>query len=422
MQMHRHIRHRFLLLGCCTALYISTASAQDIVSRDRSFEWQVNDARCRGLGRLSVAIAEGPAALLYSPGRLGFTVYPTFEMGVNSYTGSVGDDVFHETPTYTGETSYQWYPKFTHAAFTARLAEFDNGIALAAGVGYNSFVATGSKLELSRENVWTGLNRRYDEIRTTEGGLNAVSVGLAVRKSRAISMGVVLSTSVSSKCIFERDITYRPAVIVTNFLDRTEGKASGTFVLIGVATTLRPGLDIATTFRPAFDHKTHDRVAEIYLDDIREDFVELPETKQKMPALLTVGASYMIHPSVRLAAELQSQFFSQVKDANLDDGYSFRVGAEIESVLPIRLGFFRDAIVISDADQYINESLYGFTCGFRVGGKNYHADLFGEYSFWGHEYLFGFWSIRELAEGHDNDFLYDEHLFTLGLTVSYHLE
>jgi hypothetical protein len=422
MWMHRHRGNRLLLLGCCAALYFCTASAQDIVTRDRNLEWQINDARCRGLGRLSVAIADGPAALFYSPGRLAFTPHPTFEMGVNSYTGSNGDDIYKETPAYSGEGSYQWYPKFSHAAFTAQVVEFGDDFALVSGIGYNSFVAAGSKLELSREYWWTGLENRYYEIRTTEGGLNTVSVGVAISKLRRTAIGFVVSTSVSSKCTFERDITYSPAVRYANFLDRTEGKASGTFVSIGAATALSKRVGVAVLIRPAFDYTTRDRVAEIYLDDTRRDYVNLPDAKQKMPTVITIGATYLIHPSLLLAAELQRQSFSRVADANLNDGYSIRVGAEIKTAFPIRLGLFRDAIVIRDADEYINSGLYGFTSGIRVGGENYHADLFGEYSFWRHDYLFGFWSIRELAEGHDNNFRYDEHLLTLGLTVSYHLE
>ncbi len=422
MRMHRHHGNRLLLLGCLGALLFSIASAQDIVSRDRSFEWQVNDARCRGMGRLSVVIADGPAALFYSPGRLGFTAYPTLEMGVNSYTGSIDNDIFSETPTYTGSTSYKWYPKISHVAFVARATKFGDDLALATGIGLNSFVTAGSKVESSREYSSVGLDRHYAEVRTSEGGLNTVSFGAALRKSQAVSMGVVVSISVSSERIFERDIDYHPAVRYANSLDRTEGKASGTFVSIGATSTLRPRLEVAIAFRSGFDYRVSDRVTEIYLDGVRRDYIELPDAKQTMPALLGIGASYMVRPSVLLAAEVQSQFFSQIKNARLNDGYSIRIGTEIQSALPVRLGLFRDAIVITDADEYVNETLYGFTCGFRVGGRNYHADLFGEYSFWRHDYLFGFWSIRELAEGHDNDFRYDEHLFTLGLTVSYHLE
>lgn len=395
--------------------------AQDFVRREQVYDWRINDARARSMGGVTVAATDGAASLFCSPGRMSHSGTLSAEISVRTSTAWIDDELWAETEYFWGDARYQWFPKLAAAGAAARVAEFGSDLVLELGIGYNSYIDLGSELTVTRERYLAYGDRSLKQTEMSEGGAYSICIGAAVGKPGVLSFGMTIARVFFSRFSEEINSEYAPGPGYETFLEHNSADLAATHLLLGLTARPYDSLDLALVLRPGFTLEETERQQYVAIDNRRRASFLLPDIKYSIPGAVTCGVAYSLEHFL-LATEIEWKFLSGVAEADLDDAADIRFGAESRNAYPVRIGFFRESIVVSEGKRLLREIEYGVTAGFQASRDRLSGDFFVEYSFWSHDYIFGLWGSGELQKGRDDNFTYGENRLTLGLTISYCIE
>jgi|GEM_PF-696276 len=421
----------FLMIPLVLLLSVPVfAQLDDLIEGEYSSP-RLNDVRARAMGRTEIVNATGSNAIFYNPANIGMVQTKTLQAGGRVYMGTMNDEEywdFYDDQDWEGK--YKLHPKITHLSFAMPYQHPNSELKFAFGLGYNTYLDFGTKTNLEfTDKSGTPTYTRTRDVKVA-GGLNTISPAAALNIDDKYFLGLAFHKSVLGKLKFETDTDWNPDpgfVYTVNTVD--EGKVSATFISLGATGKLmaESQLTVGVMYRSGFDLKFDDlEWSEEESDGTRNSDQYDPDNFEiKLPAIMGLGVSYQVSPEVIIAGEYQTRPFSDIEDEDgdkldwIDNGSCYRIGMEYQSgSVPLRLGFFSDAILEVDYDNMGQseekpKSLSGFTGGIGFVSGNITLDFFGEYAFWG----------REDYGGPNNaKYEYKETLFAFGVTFTASME
>lgn len=382
---------------------------------------RVNDVRARAMGRTGIINATGCDAIFYNPANLGALKDKTFQGGGRVWLGTIDDGYYDLIDDVDFSGKYKLHPKITHLSFAMPYQPPNSDLKFAFGIGYNTYLDLGTKINVEVEDDTGAEKVVYTADTKVGGGLNTISPAAAININDQYFIGLAFHKSVLGKVTMETEYDIDPEPALYTVKEEGEGKISTSFITLGGTAKLmaESQLTVGFMYRSAFTLKFDDlEMTEEYSDGTK-DTGQGDKFDAKIPAYMGLGVSYQASPVLLLSGEYQTRPYSDIEDDAgdkltwIDNGACYRVGLEYQSSVPLRLGFFSDALLEVDYDdngesEDTPKSLKGFTGGFGVVSGNLTFDIFGEYAFWG----------REAYAGGEK-YEYKEKLFSFGLTATY---
>ncbi len=417
----------FLVLSLVLLLSVPVFAQLDDLIDGEYFSPRTNDVRARAMGRTEIINTTGSNAIFCNPANIGMLQNKTFQCGGRVYTGTMNDEEywdFYDDLTWEGK--YKFHPKITHLSFAMPYQPPNSELKFAFGIGYNTYLDFGTKTNTEFKDQTTGASYTRTTDTKVGGGLNTLSPAAAINIDDKYFVGLAFHKSVLGKTTVESeyDIDPEPGGVYSS-LDTDQGKVSASFISLGATGKLmaESQLTVGVMFRSGFELKFEDlEWSNEESDGSKTSGQYDPDNFDiTIPAYMGLGVSYQASPVLLLSGEYQTRPYSEIEDEDgdkldwIDNGACYRLGMEYQSgSVPIRLGFFSDAILEVDWDNNGNsedkpKSLSGLTGGIGFGSGNTTFDIFGEYAFWGRE-----------AYGGPNTakYEYKEKLFSFGVTVS----
>ena len=381
----------------------------------------VNDARARAMGRTEITSTYGANSLFANPANLGFVENMEVHLSSRSLFGSINDkDYWDLRPQETMSESYPFNLKLTQLSFIYPYYDPKTKNRAALAIGFNDFLDWGFTYKGEYENQESEYTETED--RKNTGGIRNISIAGALNLNNKLAFGIGLSRTVLGKLkiVTEFDTDYYPPYS-NYYIKRTREYYLETFN-ITLGATFKPNkkLAIGMLFKPGF-HITVDKYKYIttYPDGNTYSDSYSRDTEVKIPPIYGVGVTATPLNSMLLAVEYQNRPYADCKYESgnrlfrdIKNGHSFRVGFEYQTKYPIRLGFFNEAIPITDENSGSEKpkSLTGFTAGTGIESGNVRADIYGEYAYWKYQKF----------EASDPPMYgeYSESLISIGITLT----
>jgi hypothetical protein len=361
------------------------------------------DARARAMGRTGIMSAVGSNAMFYNPANLGLILKTTIEGGGRLSLGSISDEGadfdYGEEINIDYEASYKLHPKITNLSFAMPFQPQGTDLEFVFGIGYNTHFDYGLNRE---EEVKLSFEFEEDQSVTSKtsehGGFNTISPAVAVNINNQYYFGLALNKSVMGRISGKTDYDYEPDPDEWDINEREweADLSSGIFYTLGGLAKLTPELSVGFMYRSGFETDIEDYEVTYKQFDGDTDKYEWNDEEWKLPPILGLGASYLVSPSILVVGEYQTRAYSDVEvDGedyfDIDNGACYRLGVEFAGQVPVRVGVFSDALLISDIDENDDfegnpKSMSGITAGFAIVSDNLTLDFFGEYASWGLEY------------------------------------
>ncbi len=377
----------------------------------------VNDARARAMGRTELLSSKGANALFYNSANTIFTESPSLHTSFRGNFGDINDE------QYEGDTESNWersenHPlhfKINQISFVLPYQEPDSDHRAALSIGYNSFLDWGIKNKEKSTYLIEFENTVTEE--TISGGINAVSIGVAIGRNNLFGLGASFSKTMFSNIISNNKYTrnYEPTspyVIRHTY----EYELSSQFFALSGMAIMPSDITLGLVFKPSYTVELEKVTIEREYNDGDESSSTYDDIEtMKIPAMFGLSVSKRINTKNMIVFEYQNRPYEKYKDKDddhlfgeIDNSHCFRLGIEYSMKYPVRLGFFRDALPITDDDPEEKEpsALTGITIGSGINTKYFLADIFGEYAFWSYEY------------NNDPIYTWEESLISLGMTIT----
>lgn len=364
------------------------------------FAPDVTDVRSAAMGRTSIVSATGSNAIFSNPAIIATLEDKQVQAGGRLFFGTIKDESAEDYfDSY--DAKYSPHIKLNHISFSMPYQFPDSKIKMSLGIGYQTYYDLGVKIE--EELSYEGYEGEYTY--NVSGGLNTITPAVAVNIQDKYFIGATFNKSIFGK-ITENDEAKSEG---SKYEQKLEIEHSGSFLSIGGLARLNPNLTVGFMYRPGFEWEWDEIKYKYYEDGELIYSGKLSGHDWEFPGILGIGVEYKISPKLTLAGELQTRPFSDYEldglKSGIDDGYCYRLGAEIQNAIPIRLGFFSDAIMATDSGDDSPKSLMGFTGGLGFTFRTINLDASFEYGSWSYEDYYG-----------DE---YSENLFRFGVSAQY---
>lgn len=346
----------------------------------------VVDVRSCGMGNTGSVSAQGSNAIFFNPALLLDADYLEMEIGGRLYWGFGQEEVLEEQYY----TKYNTIPQFTHVslALPIQIAEY---AVLYPAFGYHLHIDNA----VNREIDWEFENGSYKMTDTATGGLRVITPAIAMSILDHYSIGLAFSFSALEKLkssyyevsvyddleIEDEDTT--GIYYETRIRYKSNFSSTGTFFTVGAFAEPFPQLGVSFVYRSPiawgwrWGHETlsGSLITKDYIYGWDTVGIQLKQeiddsTAYMLPGMFTVGLRSKILPFLNLSGEFQTRFFTAVKALGsrlgVNDGSTFRFGAEFVSPVIVRGGFYFDAIPQADSGQHTPKYLKGVTAGIGI--------------------------------------------------------
>ena len=403
---------RFAYIIISILLFSCVSQAQFPLYYPFMFNPSVNDAHARPIGRTEILNNNGAGAIGCNPAYLALLEKKEVSVSGRMHFGSV-----YRSTSYEGaaESSYPPHVKITNISFAIPSLFKIGEYSFSAGISYNTHFDQGM-------NYKTEYSDYYDDFTTKaesnlHGGMHTISPALAVSIGDILQIGIAFHQSIFSGTNLKVDYTYKNGIPSEYYSewDEYENPMSGRFFSLGQVLNLSEKVTIGL----------------IYVSDIRQEFrdgkhkekrlngeeyeFEFNDSDINVPAHFGFALNYRPSSKTLWAFEYQNRpfagiqyFYSEYYWLDYEywhkqySGSVYRIGAEFQKRIPLRLGIYGENIYYYGTSDY-PEWLFGITCGtgFHFSGMDY--DLYIDISRW----------------DSDTNYTYTETLFDLGITASY---
>ena len=365
----------------------------------------VNDARARALGRTEILSSTGPDAMFYNPANLVSISNISFAFSGGSQFTAVRDDLLDNARDVFYTAGYSPNTRLSQIVMAFPIERFGLKDKAIIAVGYNNFVDYKADYE---ENYKTfeviqdpafpndttkHLTLTHEQINTqnVSGGIGTISAAGAIRILENLALGITFNQSIQGKLKVANEVKYLTNGLGQPFQWFYKYNFSTSFVVLSSTIKLRDNLTVGLMLRPSYHispSKFHWQSEDS--TGYRVSYREYHLPKIKMPTVFGISASYRFSKNLLVVAEYQNRpyddydfGYENLPYNDIKNGHCFRMGLEAGSKFPIRFGYFNEAIpgTNSDGDSSPN-LLNGITTGFGIVYKYFHADIYGESSFW----------------------------------------
>jgi hypothetical protein len=382
----------------------------------------VNDARARAMGRTEIMTATGPAAMFYNPANLGFAETMTADITYRGLFGTIDDKDYWETrPDENWSGKYPLDLNLTQFSFVLVHHESDSDKRAAIAFGYNNYLDWGINLDQKYENYRYDLNLGFTK-QSVSGGVRTISIGGAFNINNRIAVGMSAHSSLLGKIKIFNDYSHEPESSDPYFVISRERKykLSAFFIAFGATINLPKSVRVGLIIKPGYQLTASDyKYKIVYLNgDIYSNDND-QKIKVKIPTIYGIGTLFKLTKSISVATEYQNRPYANCEYENntnifgdIKNGHCFRIGMEYVNRIPIRFGYFIEAIPVADEESDNNQpaSLNGFTMGFGFDYGFFRTDLYAEYAFWKHK----------RGGAYDQDTFYGrESLVSIGTTLTF---
>lgn len=387
------------------------------------FNPTVYDARARAMGRTGIVTATGSNAIFFNPANIGMLTNNSIQGGARGWFGTVDNsDMTSDIDDFDLRTKYPLHPKITHLSFAKPYHPANSELKFAFGIGYNTYMDVGANIHMETEYRQPGnVNDITLDIKS-HGGLNTISPAAAININDRYFLGMAFHKSVLEKVsvVGEYDFDPQPSGD-TIIREEEEMKGSASFIMLGGTAKFTPEFTVGLTYRSGFKYKFTDREWSWEEEDgDRGKDTDIDDMDFQLPSIFGLGVSYQVTPNVLFAAEYQNRPFSDIeidgqKIFGIDDGSSYRIGVEFQYTTRVRLGYFSDAVLATDENQYgesreTPKSMKGITFGLGAVSGNTAVDFFGEFAYYSQDFY---------EPSQDNVYEYKEKRLMFGLTITY---
>jgi hypothetical protein len=319
---------------------------------------EVVDARSAAMGKTAIVSAQGSNAIFSNPALLATFDKRHLTIGGRLLNGDIGTGTVRSIDYNTGysrsvlclnESPNQF--GFNSISVSIPVKSAISSIKYSFGLGYHTYFDGNLKMNSFLDPNWTGVRftQRLHE------SLNVLSPAVAMGYKDKFYLGISYSRAVFSnaKSLIKQEYTFWDE----HYSYEPESDYSAAFWLIGGLIKVTPKLNIALSFRSNFTWH--------YVENKDNDIV--------FPNEFGVGFDYALIKNIKIAGEYQNRkisgysSISYYNDKILKDGNCYRVGVETRiKKHPVRLGYFSDAIPVSDYDSDKHAILNGVTGGFGL--------------------------------------------------------